>query len=143
MAAAFRISDRDADEIGEAIREGHRENFEQQRSGSGDGFAPLAPSTVAERIRLGYGGTGPILIRTGEYARSFIDAAHADHISRLARGDLEFSLTEGSDDYRVLWLEYGAENIPARPVRELSPEAAEHVLDVVESIIMRNLRDDG
>jgi len=45
-------------------------NFETEGSLAG-GWAPLAPSTVAGRIREGYGGAHPILQKTGALRRSF------------------------------------------------------------------------
>jgi len=44
--------------------------------GLAGGWAPLAPSTVAGRIRAGFGGEHPILQRTGALKRSFY--SHVD-----------------------------------------------------------------
>lgn len=49
-------------------------NFQNQR-GPGGGWPALKPATVRERKRQGYGGTSPILQRSGALARS-IESAH-------------------------------------------------------------------
>jgi phage gpG-like protein len=65
-------------------------------------------------MRLGYGGEHPILVRTGEYRKSFTGGAgwaeESTHQGNVWR------LSFGSDDYRAAWHEYGGYNLPARPV---------------------------
>jgi hypothetical protein len=65
----------------------------------GPGWAPLAPSTVAER-----GSAHPILRRSGAYQASWVTATTDD------------SVMLGSDDWRVPLLNDGAGTAPARPL---------------------------
>jgi phage gpG-like protein len=73
-------------------------------------WQPLAPSTVAEKQRLGYTGqiseTDPLL-RTGRLRDSL--RAEAESTSAGATGIV------GSDDPVAVWQEFGTPHIPPRP----------------------------
>jgi phage gpG-like protein len=100
-------------ELGDIVARAAADNFSGERSAQG-AWRPLAPATVSERMRLGYGGEHPILVRTGEYRESFTGGAgwaeESTHQGNVWR------LSFGSDDYRAAWHEYGGYNLPARPV---------------------------
>lgn len=113
--------------LGERIREGFAESFAGERAGTGKAWNPLAPSTVRERLRLGYGGAHPILVRSGAYRESFLSRGNGDHLHRLQVSAEGWTLEEGSTDYRVHWLEGGTATIPERPVTILSREAEERL----------------
>jgi phage gpG-like protein len=57
-----------------------KERVEQTFDDEGPGWQPLAPSTIAARVRAGYG-SGPILQQTGALRRSATDDAEVN-ISR-------------------------------------------------------------
>lgn len=125
--------------LGEAVRQGFAENFAGERSGTGRAWNPLAPSTVRERVRLGFPGEHPILVRTGQYRESFLSRSAGDHLHRLQVAAGGWTLEEGSTDYRVKWLEGGTHtadsdwfHIPPRPVTLLSPEAEERLGDFLD-----------
>lgn len=99
--------------VGEIVRGAASRNF--GRGGSGHGsWNPLAPRTVQERVRLGYGGTSPILIRTGAYAGSFTGGN--EHVEDSYRSGGVWTIAIGSDDYRATTHEFGRDQVPARPV---------------------------
>lgn len=57
------------EQVGEDLLGDFRQNFDQEGGAFGAGawakWAPLRPSTIADRLRKGYGGAHPILERTG------------------------------------------------------------------------------
>ena len=53
----------------------------RHRIGRGSAWLPLTRRTNDEREALGYPREHPILVRSGDYRRSFTDPDHADHIS--------------------------------------------------------------
>lgn len=63
--------------IAQALESETEGNFQNQR-GPGGGWPALKPATVRDRQRKGYGGTGPILQRSGALARSIESAYGAD-----------------------------------------------------------------
>lgn len=107
------IEDAAVQAVSGAVQVGAGRNF--MREGNIEGsWNPLAPATVKERVRLGYGGEHPILFRTGEYARSFQGGAGYVEESSHSLGIWRISV--GSDDYRATTHEFGRDNVPARPV---------------------------
>lgn len=132
--------------LAEVVRAGFQQNFEQEREGGGRAWNPLAPSTVRERIRLGFPGKHPILVRTGRYKRSFLEAGR-DHIARRKRTATGWEMEEGSRDYRAAWLEEGTRNIldsdwfhiPPRPVTKLGPEVEGRLTETFEAYLQRHL----
>lgn len=125
------------DEIDAAVREGFRQNFSFQGGPSG-AWRPLAARTVLERIRLGYPGTRPILVRSGDYMRSFVNAGHRDHYAALERTGAGWRMVIGSEDERVDELEGGTHKIPARPVTELSSWSESRIGDALDRIMNRH-----
>jgi phage gpG-like protein len=117
--------------IADAIREGFAESFRSESS-AGDPWEPLAAWTIAERIRQGYGGEHPILVRGGDYRRSWVDDGHPDHVSRIELGGNEFSVVEGSSHAYAATHEMGGttdtgHTVPPRPVRLLSEDAEREI----------------
>ena len=103
--------------VANAIRTQYQRSFDGEGSIGGARWFPLAPSTVRQRIRLGFGGTNPILVRTGGYRNSWIDPNNPNHVEELYVGDNGWQLLVGSKDYRTAWHEHGTPHMPARPVR--------------------------
>lgn len=124
------------DEVGDAVRQGFYRSFNWQGS-AGGAWAPLAPSTVSDRIRRGYPGTRPILVRSGQYQRTFTDRGNPDHVQRIERTASGWALLVGSDDERAPWHEFGTARMPARPVTILQDIDERHILDALDSILAR------
>lgn len=123
------------DEIGDAVRNGFYRSFNWQGS-AGGGWSPLAPSTVADRIRRGYPGTRPILVRTGSYLHTFTDRNNPEHVQRFERTGNGWALLVGSDDERAPWHEFGTARMPARPVT-LQDIDERRIQDVLDNILAR------
>lgn len=125
LERAANPTDQDLAPVAQVIRDGFARNFDEERSAAGH-WAALAPRTVIERRRLGFGPEHPILVRTGEYAATWLDPDHPDHVGeiwRTGRGFLRIS--EGSMDERAEYLEEGTAIMPARPVAPLqAPDLA-------------------
>lgn len=100
--------------VQEAIRASFAANFAAESAGATP-WAPLAPRTVADRERLGYPGEHPILVRSGQYRRSFIDPADDEHYSRVTTEGGRTVIAEGTTDIRAGTLEFGSDRVPARP----------------------------
>ncbi len=66
--------------IQDAIRAGFEINFTKEQ-GNDKPWDSLAARTRNERRRLGYPQAHPILVRSGDYKRSFTDADDPDHVS--------------------------------------------------------------
>lgn len=99
--------------IGDIVQDAAVANFDREGSASGS-WPRLQDATVSERLRLGYGGDHPILVRTGTYEASFTGGTDWHQESR--REGSEWVLSFGSDDYRATTHEFGRDGIPARPV---------------------------
>ncbi|MCB0075155.1 MAG: hypothetical protein KDE20_27035, partial [Caldilineaceae bacterium] len=94
-------------------------------------------ATVAERLRMGYPGRRPILIRTGEYSQSFTQDGHPDHVFRVSRANSAVQFEVGSAEERVQWLEYGTTRMPARPVVDLDDRTESEILNGLDDIYDR------
>ena len=88
-------------EVGEKLAEKAREKIGHQQ----EGWAPLAPSTEAEKVRQGYPEDAPLL-RTGELRDSIS--------SRVVEGDTAVDI--GSTDKVSKLHEFGTVKMPPRPV---------------------------
>ena len=126
-----------------AVQRGFAENF--TREGSGDGpWAPLAPFTVDQRQRLGYGGQHPILRRTGRLRDSFVNANSPDHFSEVSFTGSGVIIAEGSDDERAAVLQRGRAGprpMPARPVVTLDDGQESRIADTIDLIIAQLERE--
>jgi len=87
--------------------------FDTEREGT---WAPLAEYTVQERLRLGFPGEHPILVRTGRLMRSFTSLGGDNVVSvlRPKKGDTEIWF--GSQDPRARELHRGRPDMPARRI---------------------------
>lgn len=125
--------------VADAVRAGFAENFEREAAGDFGHWDPLAESTVEERIALGFPGERPILVRTGDYLRSWTDAGAPDHVEELTFEASGFRLDVGSADNRVEVLEEGNDFVPARPVSLLSQRAEQRIGDALDDLFDRLL----
>lgn len=134
-----RVGNPDAGErrrISDAIRSALAGSFANQGSARG-AWAPLRPRTVAERIRLGYPGRRPILVRSGQLRASWTQRGHSDHVETYERTRSGFTIGVGSKDIRAGTHERGnpALNIPARPVRYLTGDAEQRLRNTITGVI--------
>ena len=117
--------------IQDVIRATFAANFASE-SGDGQKWAALAPMTVRQRERLGYPGQHPILVRTGEYKRSFIEGEHPQHFSESEIAGGVWRVEEGSTDPRGDQLEYGDFRTPPRPVTRPGARGENEIATVLE-----------
>lgn len=125
MDRLLRPTQSDLEPMQEAIRQGFEQNFETESAG-GAPWAALAPSTIAQRLLMGYG-AGPILQRTGTYHDTFTQAANGDHVSEIEYSSGITTLSEGSSHPLAAFLEMGTSKMPARQVLVLSTSARREV----------------
>lgn len=125
-----------------AIRDAHRAVFATEGSAGRGRWTPLAPSTLAERARLGFG-PGPIHVRTGAL-RDHVLTAPAQ-ITRTAGGvELRIEPTAdvgGVPKYRALAL--GTDTIPSRPMVALGRPAAARVTSTIQRALRARARSHG
>mgnify|MGYP006969396131 FL=1 len=120
--------------IADAIRQQFAENFTRQGSGAGQ-WARLAPSTIAQRRRLGFAGQRPILVRTGRYRASFTQRGAANHYETVQYRGGYTTIDVGSDDERGEWLERGTRRMPARPVTLLGDDQSDNIMRVIDFVV--------
>lgn len=124
------------------IREAHRAVFTTEGAAGRGAWAPLAPLTLRERARLGFG-PGPIHVRTG---------ALRDHVlgtpaTITRRGDVVELRIRPDDNvggvpkYRALAL--GTDRIPARPMVAIGPAAATKVTSSIQRAFRDRARANG
>ena len=135
LYAVLSPSIREQRQVDRAVRRGFAKVFGNQ--GGAVGWQPLAEATVAERLRMGYPGRRPILIRTGEYSQSFTQDGHPDHVFRVSRANSAVQFEVGSAEERVQWLEYGTTRMPARPVVDLDDRTESEILNGLDDIYDR------
>ena len=117
----------------DAIRKGFAQNFDTESAG-GTPWAAIAPSTVAQRLLLGFG-AGPILHRTGSYQDAFTQATNPDHASEIEYSSGVTTLSEGGSHPLTPFLEMGTGKMPARPVLELSTSAINEISEAFDKMV--------
>lgn len=127
----------DTEPVTQAIREGFAENFTGERRGTGQSWAALQPSTVFDRIRHGYGGSHPILVRTGSLRDSYASTGSADGVNEFTPDGSGWVLAVGSKHRIGIFHERGTSRMVARPVTELSPQRENTIADRVQEMIER------
>ncbi len=123
----------DREHLEAVIRATFGENFSRQASGDG-AWPPLAPSTVADRLRRGFG-PGPMLVRSGRYRRSWLGGP-ASTSTYAQRGD-GFRLLVGSASELAPWHELGTERMPARTVATFDDRQLNSLAMTVEQMLTR------
>lgn len=135
IAAVERPGAGEQRKVAGAVRQGLAESFTRQGSAAGP-WAPLAPSTVIDRRRQGYGSTGPILVREGDLRATYTQDGAPDHVTNFQPTAVGWLLEVGSESDIAEFHEYGTAHMPARPVL-LMPEASERrVLDTLDYMII-------
>ncbi len=81
-------------------------------------WALLALPTVKQRLRLGFPGTHPILVRTGSLRASLTERGHPHNIEVIQKQGGNVMMVLGTTDPRfgVLHAGWPARRIPARPM---------------------------
>lgn len=123
------------DALGAAVRQGWGENFAGERSGDGRSWAALKPGTVLDRIRSGYGGAHPILVRTGHLRASLLSAGASDSYEQTQASGNEWQLVVGTEDAKAIFHEQGTARMPARPFIALSDQAEQRVISALDGLI--------
>lgn len=124
-----------------AVRSGHARNFATESSGFG-GWAPLAPRTIAERVRLGFG-PGPKLVRTGQLRAHVLSAAP---VVRRTAGGYELRIRPGDSVGGVPKYAAnarGTDRIPARPMVSLTPAASRTVTSAISRFLRQRAAAHG
>lgn len=121
--------------LADGVRHGFWLNFEQQSAG-GAPWAPLAPATVRDRQRHGYGGQRPKLIRTGDYMRSWT-LPGGKNVEEWWQSGAGWNVVIGSTDRRVPWMELGTSHMPARRVSRLGINALRYLQAQIEGYYRR------
>lgn len=124
-----------------AIRAGFAANF--QRQAERKPWAALAPSTVEERLRLGFG-RGPILQRTGAL-RSHVLTAPAK-ITGGSGGGVTLTIRPGNSVRGVPKYEplaRGTSRMPARPMVVLTGPAATKVTSAISRAFRQRAAANG
>lgn len=127
--------------IQDAIRASFAANFARE-SGDDQKWPALALRTIRERIRLGYPGDHPILVRSGEYRRSFLEADDPAHFSRSDTAGGVWQIEEGSTDKRAGTLEYGRGPVPPRPVTLPGRSGEDRIDTVIRDLFDRWFEED-
>lgn len=123
--------------VATAITRGFAENFSNEQSGDGRKWEPLAAMTINERRELGFAGEHPILVRSGRYRASWIQANAPGHVEVFERTGTGWLMDVGSEDDRVEELSEGRANpyMPPRPVLPLSVKAEAGLGDVLGFVV--------
>lgn len=127
--------------IQEAVRAGFDLNFAGER-GDDAPWAQLAQFTQRERERLGFPPQHPILQRTGAYRRSFVEGEHPQHVSEWSASGGRWRIEEGSRDERAEHLEFGAWNMPARPVTILGRAGESRLVTTLDQMFDEWFEDE-
>jgi phage gpG-like protein len=121
--------------ISGAIRRSFQDNFTRQQSGNG-AWARLAPSTVLDRQKKGFGGSGPILVRSGGLRASWVSEGSNHYSSVRSSGGITV-YEEGSIHPLARFHEAGTSRMAARPVSLLSDSQESRIVDVIEFMILQ------
>lgn len=125
----------------DAIREQFARNFDQE--GGRSSWAALAPSTVEERQRLGYGGAHPILQRTGALRRHVLAAP-----ARVTRSGTAAELRIRPGDSvggvpKYLALAMGTHRMPGRPMVVIDSSGAVKVTSAISRALRQRAQASG
>lgn len=119
-------STQNLDRVEMSVRAGFADNFLRETRGGGPPWAALAPRTQRERARQGYGASGPILVRSGAYRRTWTER-FGWRLMIYRQGG--WNMFVSSDHRNAFELELGvrSRNLPARNVRYLDDGSVRRV----------------
>lgn len=109
-----------------ALRTEYTYAFARQGSSAGP-WPRLAPATIADRARHGYGPT-PMLVRSGGYRATFTQLT-GDHVERVDPDANGVTYTVGSADERADWLNR------RRPVDDLDESQEERLWAAIDAVV--------
>lgn len=144
--------------VSDAIRRGFQDNFTTQGAAGPGKWEPLAPPTVAARTKLGWGSTGPILVRRGVLRNTWVNAGGENHVSNVRQSGGATVFEEGASGMIAAVHELGAVvdipamqqsrkngmmnvggarrvTIPPRPVSLLGDRSEQRIADAIEFMI--------
>jgi hypothetical protein len=116
--------------IQQAICEEFERNFTSE-SDAGLSWPRLSEVTIRIRLAQGYG-AGPILVRSGDYKRSWVEPTHPQHVHELRQSSSHWSVEEGSEHAFTAKHELGDGRTPARPVSHVTVAGEERISRVIE-----------
>lgn len=102
-------------------------------------WAPLRPSTIAERIRKGYGGDHPIMWRTGWLLRSLSARGQPNNIVQTT----PTSLTLGSSVPYAGYQHEGTRKMVARPLIGVTWKEQAQIVNRLNTYIQDQVRQAG
>lgn len=123
--------------IQQAICEEFERNFTSE-SDAGLSWPRLSEVTIRIRLAQGYG-AGPILVRTGDYKRSWVDPTHPAHVHELRQSSKHWSVEEGSEHAFTAKHELGDGKTPARPASHVTVAGQERISRVIDLGLTRIL----
>lgn len=124
--------------VGLRLMDDFRANFAAQ-GGMYGGWAPLAPSTIRQRVRLGFG-PDPIMMRTGRLNESLAVPGAAGNVFEVAPDHV----TVGSDVEYAKYQHFGTRRgLPARRLIGLSWETRSYALRAVADLVRERARNAG
>lgn len=129
------------EEVGQDLLLDFSANYEVEGGvfSKGSKWPPLALSTVADRIRKGYGGWSPMLVRTG--------ALKASVLMRGAPGNVysvnKTSLTMGSTYPTAVFHQFGTRKMPARTLVGLSWNRRSGIVARLNDYIQQTIAQSG
>lgn len=124
--------------IGERLLADNMQNLVGEGSLYAGGWAQLRPSTIADRLRRGYG-AGPIEWRTGTLARSLAMQGAAGNVFEVTPA----SVTVGSDVAYAGYQHYGTGRMPARALVGASWDTRSYMVKVLADTIREKARNAG
>lgn len=128
-----------------SIRAAHREVFTSEGASGRGQWEGLAQRTREERVQLGYGASGPILVRTGALMAHVLSTVA--QITRTGDGwELKIRPereVDGVPKYDALAKGYAANNLPGRPMVALGPAAAKRVTSAVQRAFRDRAQANG
>lgn len=120
--------------ISDGIRQQFQANFSARRSGNGP-WASLAPSTVLDRVRKGYPGNQPILVRSGNLRDSYVNAGSPDHHTAVFSSGGYTVFEEGTDNRIAIFHERGTSRMAQRSVTLLDDGQTDRLATIIEWVV--------
>jgi len=152
LADVGNLANREVEIIADTARRGIAENFEQERAPDGARWEPLAPLTRRQRaegidergVPFRVGQAHPILVRTQDLKRSFVERTHPRNVTRVERGDdmIRVLLSARDDPQtpgRIAKLHSGSGRVPARPFIGLSNRSLARVDEQARRVLAQRL----
>lgn len=131
------------EKVGELLQDDWRQQFASEGGylgvRVGPEWAPLAPATVADRLRRGYDGEHPILVRTGQLRASVIERGAAGNIFEVGSDHV----TVGTEYPTAQFHQFGTVKMPARRMLGLKWETRSEILRILGDEVRAQARAAG